>query len=45
MEEHLKSLGCESVLIGVFGYNDNAINFYTMQGYNNRVIDMVKVFN
>lgn len=28
MEEHLKSVGCEDILIGVFGYNSKAINFY-----------------
>ena len=45
MEEYLKSIGCESMLIGVFGYNYDAISFYNKRGYNNRLIDMVKVFN
>lgn len=43
MENYLKSLDCKAILIGVFGYNNNAISFYNMQGYNNRLIDMVKV--
>lgn len=42
MESYLKMAGCEDVLIGVFGYNDKAINFYTKSGYHTRMIEMTK---
>lgn len=42
MEKHLKSAGCEDVLLGVFAYNKNAINFYEKNGYHVRMLDMTK---
>ena len=42
MEEHLKEQGCKHIIIGVFGYNDHAIEFYQRKGYNSRFIDMIK---
>ena len=27
MKDYLKSIGCEKIMIAVFGYNENAINF------------------
>lgn len=42
MEEYLKSLGCVDILIGVFRYNDKAIDFYKHNGYHTRMIDMIK---
>ena len=42
MEEHLKSVGCEDILIGVFGYNSKAIKFYEKNGYHIRMLDMTK---
>lgn len=42
MEEYLKSNGCKDILLGVFGYNDSAINFYNKSGYHTRMLDMTK---
>lgn len=42
MEEHLKSIGCKDILIGVFAYNRKAINFYEKNGYHIRMLDMTK---
>lgn len=42
MEEYLKSNGCKDILLGVFGYNDSAINFYSKFGYHTRMLDMTK---
>lgn len=44
MEEHLKSLGCHDVLLGVFSYNTRAISFYEANGYHSRTMDMIKSF-
>lgn len=44
MEEHLRAAGCEDVLIGVFGYNDLALEFYNKQGYHTRMVEMTKKF-
>ena len=43
MEKYLKSIGCKAVLLEVFGYNDNAIKFYTKNDYHNRLNDMLKL--
>lgn len=32
MENFLKNDGCKNILLGVFGYNDNAIKFYQNNG-------------
>jgi len=42
MEEHLRAAGCEDILIGVFGYNDLALEFYNKQGYHTRMVEMTK---
>lgn len=42
MEEYFKSLGCEYILIDVFAYNDNAINFYEKNGYHSRMYTNIK---
>ena len=42
MEEYFKSLGCEYILVDVFGYNENAINFYGKKGYRTRMETMIK---
>ena len=42
MKEYLKSNGCEKILIGVFGYNENAIRFYKKNGFHTRMIDMIE---
>ena len=42
MEEYFKSQKCEYILIEVFAYNDNAINFYQKNGYHSRMHDMIK---
>lgn len=43
MESYLTSVGCKSILIGVFAYNDSAIKFYERNGYHIRMTDMIKV--
>ena len=42
MERHLKQQDCKNIIIGVFGYNDHAIEFYERNGYHTRFIDMAK---
>lgn len=42
MEDYLKSVGCKNILIGVFAYNEGAINFYERHGYHTRMTEMVK---
>lgn len=42
MKDYLKSIGCEKILIAVFGYNKDAINFYEHNGYHVRMIDMIE---
>ena len=42
MEEYFKSVGCEYVLVDVFAYNENAINFYNKKGYHSRMITDIK---
>ena len=42
MEEYLHSVGCESILIGCFAYNSEAVEFYERNGYHNRMLDMIK---
>ena len=44
MEEHLKSVGCEDILIEVFGYNKLALKFYNKQGYHTRIYELTKKF-
>ena len=42
MKDYLKSIGCEKIMIAVFGYNENAINFYEKNGYHMRMMDMIE---
>ena len=42
MEQYLNDNGCEDILLGVFGYNENAIQFYEQNDYHMRTIDMTK---
>lgn len=42
MKEHLKSNGCEKIMIAVFGYNESAIKFYKENGFHIRVLDMIE---
>ena len=42
MRDYLKSIGCEKIMIAVFGYNENAIKFYERNGYHMRMIDMIE---
>lgn len=42
MEKYLKDEGCEDILLGVFAYNEKALNFYQKHGYHPRMIDMTK---
>ena len=41
MKDYLKSIGCEKIMIAVFGYNENAIKFYKKNGYHMRMMDMI----
>ena len=42
MKIYLKSIGCEKILIEVFGYNEGAIKFYKENGFHVRMIDMIE---
>lgn len=42
MKVHLKSNGCEKILIAVFGYNESAIRFYKENGFHIRMLDMIE---
>ena len=42
MTEYLKNENCKDILIGVFGYNEQAIKFYEKNGYHTRMIEMTK---
>lgn len=42
MEEYFKSNDCEYVLVDVFAYNENAINFYDKKGYHSRMYTDIK---
>ena len=42
MEEYFKSVGCEYILVDVFAYNKNGINFYGKQGYHSRMHVQIK---
>lgn len=45
MEDYFKSVGCEYILVDVFAYNNNGINFYNSKGYHNRMHTMIKKIN
>jgi ribosomal protein S18 acetylase RimI-like enzyme len=42
IKSYLKSIGCEKILIAVFGYNEGAIKFYKENGYHMRMMDMIE---
>lgn len=42
MEDYFKSIDCKFILVDVFAYNENAINFYTKKGYHSRMITNIK---
>ena len=42
MEDYLKELGCQDILIGVFAYNESALKFYKKNGYHLRMTEMIK---
>lgn len=42
MKEHIKSNGCEKIMIAVFGYNESAIKFYKENGFHIRMLDMIE---
>ena len=42
MEEYFKSVGCEYIIVDVFGYNENGFKFYEKGGYHTRMLTMIK---
>lgn len=42
LEEYFKNCGCKYVIVDVFAYNDNGINFYSKRGYHSRMHTMIK---
>ena len=42
MEEYFKNVGCEYILVDIFGYNDNALKFYYKQGFHPRMLTTIK---
>lgn len=42
MESYFLEMGCETVSIDVFAYNDAAASFYEARGYHPRMISMLK---
>ena len=42
IEEYFKSKNCEYVIVDVFAYNENAINFYKKDGYHTRMYTNIK---
>ena len=42
MKKYLKSIGCEKILVAVFGYNEGAIKLYKENGFHIRMIDMIE---
>ena len=42
MKEHLKSNGCEKIMIAVFGYNESSKKFYKENGFHIRMLDMIE---
>lgn len=42
MEKYFKFNDCEYVLVDVFAYNENAINFYNKNGYHSRMYTDIK---
>lgn len=42
LEEYFKNCGCKYVIVDVFAYNDNGINFYSKSCYHSRMHTMIK---
>ena len=42
MEEYFKSNDCEYIIVDVFAYNDNAMNFYFKNNYHPRMVTCIK---
>ena len=42
IKSHLKGIGCEKILIAVFGYNEGGIKFYKENGFHMRMMDMIE---
>lgn len=42
IETYFKQINCEYILIDVFAYNENAIEFYNKQGYHPRMLRNIK---
>lgn len=42
IEEYFKLNNCKYVLVYVFAYNENAINFYSKKGYHHRMYTDIK---
>lgn len=42
MRKYFKKIGCEKILIAVFGYNEKAIKFYKENGFHMRMMDMIE---
>ena len=42
IETYFKEKGCEYVFVEVFGYNENAYNFYQKDDYHTRMYHMIK---
>jgi ribosomal protein S18 acetylase RimI-like enzyme len=42
MENYFKSIGCDSIVLGVFAYNESAISFYEKHGYHVRSTTKIK---
>lgn len=42
LEEYFKSVGCKYIIVDVFAYNTNGINFYDKQGYHPRMHTGIK---
>ena len=42
LEDYFKSVGCEYVIVDVFGYNDNALKFYFKKDYHARMLTCIK---
>ena len=42
MENYFKSINCEYIIIDVFAYNEQALNFYYKQGYHPRMLTTIK---
>ena len=45
MEQYFKDNNCEYVLVDVFAYNENAINFYKKREYHPRMYVDIKKLN